>query len=85
MRRDRASHSRDLSARTYAVIPVGPRSGLIQWCEGTIPLFGVYKAWQSRQQSVSEGGKDAQVAPFVSWLMRLGWRSTDGMVQTGFV
>jgi PI-3-kinase-related kinase SMG-1 len=44
---DRPSHARSLRARSYAVIPVGPRSGLIQWADGTVPLFGIYKAWQA--------------------------------------
>ncbi|XP_037086107.1 serine/threonine-protein kinase SMG1-like [Pollicipes pollicipes] len=35
-------------ARGYAVVPLGPRSGLIQWVEGSTPLFGVYKRWQQR-------------------------------------
>ena len=46
LRQDRASDSRGLRARHYAVIPLGPRSGLIQWARGTVPLYGVYRAWQ---------------------------------------
>jgi len=51
---DRPSHARGLRARSYAVIPVGPRSGLIQWADGTEPLFGIYKSWQARQSA--DGG-----------------------------
>ena len=40
----------DYSARHYSVVPLGPRSGLIQWVEGTIPLYSLYKRWQQRQQ-----------------------------------
>ncbi|CAF1174376.1 unnamed protein product [Didymodactylos carnosus] len=36
-------------ARNYAVIPLASRSGLIQWVEGAIPLFTLYKRWQQRQ------------------------------------
>ncbi|CAG0882902.1 unnamed protein product [Darwinula stevensoni] len=36
-------------ARNYSVIPLGPRSGLIQWVQGAVPLFGIYKRWQQRQ------------------------------------
>ncbi|EKX55373.1 hypothetical protein GUITHDRAFT_51733, partial [Guillardia theta CCMP2712] len=62
MRQDRASHARCLRARHYAVIPVGPRSGLIQWADGTIPLFGIYKAWQTRQmaQAGEKSGSSAR-------------------------
>ncbi|XP_043241225.1 serine/threonine-protein kinase SMG1-like [Amphibalanus amphitrite] len=35
-------------ARRYAVVPLGPRSGLIQWLEGSTPVFGLYKRWQQR-------------------------------------
>ncbi|XP_075244893.1 serine/threonine-protein kinase SMG1-like [Convolutriloba macropyga] len=36
-------------ARNYAVTPLGPRSGLIQWVDGSVPLFGIYKKWQQRE------------------------------------
>ena len=49
------------------MIPLGARSGLIQWVDNVTPLFGIYKRWQQReayakamQQQVSEG-----VAPFI--------------------
>lgn len=32
-------------ARHYTVIPLGPRSGLIQWVEGVTPLFSLYKRY----------------------------------------
>ena len=31
------------------MIPLGLRSGLISWVDGTIPLFALYKSWQKRQ------------------------------------
>ena len=37
-------------ARHYSVVPLGVRSGLIQWVEGSVPLYGLYKRWQQRQQ-----------------------------------
>ena len=40
----------DYSARHYSVVPLGPRSGLIQWVEGAITLYSFYKRWQQRQQ-----------------------------------
>ena len=36
-------------ARHYSVVPLGVRSGLIQWVEGSIPLYSLYKRWQQRQ------------------------------------
>ncbi len=47
-------------AKDYAVIPLGARSGLIQWVDAVTPLFGIYKRWQQREayakviQQVSE-------------------------------
>lgn len=38
-------------ARHYSVIPLGPRSGLISWVEGTTPVFALYKRWQQREAS----------------------------------
>ncbi|KAJ8664855.1 hypothetical protein QAD02_006517 [Eretmocerus hayati] len=40
-------------ARHYSVIPLGPRSGLIQWVDGVTPLFALYKRWQQRESAVS--------------------------------
>lgn len=36
-------------ARHYSVTPLGTRSGLIQWVDGAMPLFGLYKRWQQRE------------------------------------
>nr|NVI76418.1 no-on-and-no-off transient C [Cucujiformia] len=36
-------------ARHYSVIPLGPRSGLISWVDGTTPTFALYKRWQQRE------------------------------------
>lgn len=36
-------------ARHYSVIPLGPRSGLISWVDGTTPVFALYKRWQHRE------------------------------------
>ncbi|KAG5339618.1 SMG1 kinase, partial [Acromyrmex charruanus] len=52
-------------ARHYSVIPLGPRSGLIQWVDGVTPLFILYKRWQQRECSVSKtgGGNSAIMRP----------------------
>ncbi|KAL5970596.1 Serine-protein kinase ATM [Taenia solium] len=33
-----ASHANAMRIRTYMVVPLARRSGLIEWCEGTVPL-----------------------------------------------
>lgn len=40
-------------ARHYSVIPLGPRSGLIQWVDGVTPLFALYKRWQQRESAMT--------------------------------
>lgn len=39
-------------ARHYSVIPLGPRSGLISWVDGVVPIFALYKKWQQREAAV---------------------------------
>ena len=39
---------RNLSARKYAVIPIGRRSGLIQWVDDATAIYQVYKQWHKR-------------------------------------
>jgi PI-3-kinase-related kinase SMG-1 len=41
-------------ARNYNVIPLGEQSGLIQWVDGTLPLFSLFKKWQHRKLVQSE-------------------------------
>eukprot|EP00081_Caenorhabditis_elegans_P000072 NP_001021054.1 Serine/threonine-protein kinase smg-1 [Caenorhabditis elegans] len=36
-------------AHHYAVIPLGPRSGLIKWVEGATPMFHIYRKWQMKE------------------------------------
>lgn len=38
-----------------SVTPLGPSMGLIQWVDHTMPLYGVYKAWQHRQFAEKAG------------------------------
>ncbi|KAK4876755.1 hypothetical protein RN001_009261 [Aquatica leii] len=45
---DESSHNL-YRARHYSVIPLGPRSGLISWVDGTTPVFALYKRWQQRE------------------------------------
>ncbi len=51
-----AAHRR-LHARTFAVVPLGPRTGLIQWVEHTGSLFGLLQAWQRRALGAGAAGK----------------------------
>lgn len=52
-------------ARHYSVIPLGPRSGLIQWVDGVTPLFTLYKRWQQRESAMtnSKGGQSSVMGP----------------------
>ncbi|XP_014477330.1 PREDICTED: serine/threonine-protein kinase SMG1 isoform X2 [Dinoponera quadriceps] len=52
-------------ARHYSVIPLGPRSGLIQWVDGVTPLFILYKRWQQRECAMNNktGGNSAIMRP----------------------
>ena len=48
------SHSCPLfCARHYSVTPLGPRSGLIQWVDGAVPVFALYKRWQQREAAAA--------------------------------
>lgn len=40
-------------ARHYSVTPLGPRSGLIQWVDGAVPIFTLYKRWQQRDAAAT--------------------------------
>lgn len=37
------------TAATYSVTPLGARCGLIQWVEGSTPLFQLYWKWRVRR------------------------------------
>ncbi len=49
-----------LKARHYSVVPLGPRSGLIQWVGGASPMFSLFKKWQQRQQLPAPADKGQQ-------------------------
>ena len=38
LQRDASTSKRKLCVRTYRVIPLSQRSGVVEWCEGTRPL-----------------------------------------------
>ena len=35
-----------LRARVFSVTALGPRTGLLQWVDGTAPLYEAYRNWQ---------------------------------------
>ena len=43
---------RSLRCRTYAVIPLSEKSGLIQWVDNSMPLFNLFKHYQRRDHQV---------------------------------
>jgi hypothetical protein len=43
---------RPLLARTYPVVPLSDKAGLIRWVDNVTPLFDVYRKWASRAQAV---------------------------------
>ncbi|ORX56229.1 hypothetical protein DM01DRAFT_1406563 [Hesseltinella vesiculosa] len=49
LQEDPKTNARDLYARTYAVIPLSPFSGMIQWVQHATPLFAFYKHWLQQQ------------------------------------
>ena len=60
---DLSNRSNDMKyhARRYSVTPLGPRSGLIQWVDGALPIFTLYKRWQQREVAAQNLIKAAQV------------------------
>lgn len=56
------SHNSPLfCARHYSVTPLGPRSGLIQWVDGAVPVFALFKRWQQREAMAIALVKSTQV------------------------
>lgn len=41
VRGDRSASGRSLHARSFGMTPLGPRLGLVQWVENTVPIFQV--------------------------------------------
>ena len=47
-------HLFTFQARHYSVVPLGPRSGLIQWVEGAVPMFTLYKVIRFKPKNKNE-------------------------------
>ena len=61
---DPSTARRQLFPKPLSITPLGPSMGLIQWVDHTMPLYGVYKAWQQRQMADKAGAY---------MLYHLGW------------
>ena len=46
-----------LQARHYAVTPVGPKAGLIEWVDGATALYALYRRWQQRSAQATQTAK----------------------------
>ena len=55
-------NSPQFCARHYSVTPLGPRSGLIQWVDGAVPVFALFKRWQQREAMAITLVKSSQVS-----------------------
>ena len=64
--REPVTRKRKLSIRTYKVIPLSQRSGIVEWCEGTVPL-GCYLIGTPQKPS---GGAHSRYRP-------MDWPSAD--------
>uniref|UniRef100_A0A6A7FPI8 non-specific serine/threonine protein kinase n=2 Tax=Hirondellea gigas TaxID=1518452 RepID=A0A6A7FPI8_9CRUS len=50
-------------AHHYSVVPLGPRSGLIQWVDNATPLFGIYMRYQHREAQALAYKNNTPVPP----------------------
>lgn len=63
-RRGKMSTS-ELRLRTYSVVPLAARVGLIRWIDNTLPLLSVVRSWQERQKNYASYNSDKK-QPFRS-------------------
>jgi hypothetical protein len=42
-----------LSLRQYSITPLGNRVGLVQWVQNSVPLYSLFKQWQTRSVEVN--------------------------------
>ena len=68
---DAATASRDLHARSFAMTPLGPRLGLVQWVEHTMPLFQASRRFLDSHSCTVHGSSSRQTASrqFLIWVM----------------
>lgn len=58
------------TAKHYSVIPLGPRSGLIQWVDGVVPIFSLYKKWQQSDALLKKKDKNNGTAVGAEHILR---------------
>lgn len=64
-----AAAERRLRAPTFGVVPLGARLGLLQWVQGGVPLWGLFRAWQTRPR----GARPAQITDWSQRVNNLTW------------
>ncbi|XP_037926339.1 serine/threonine-protein kinase ATM isoform X2 [Hermetia illucens] len=60
--RDRDARKRKLNIRTYKVVPLSMRSGILEWCENTIPL-GLYLTGEKKNSGAHKKFRPQDYAP----------------------
>lgn len=64
LKKDSATSEKKLSAKTYSVIPIGAKFGIIQWVDGVSGIFSVYRKWQQWDHTCrSLQKKDSNIPP----------------------
>ncbi|EGF83285.1 hypothetical protein BATDEDRAFT_3972, partial [Batrachochytrium dendrobatidis JAM81] len=64
---DRLTRSRNLSARSFAVVPLGDNFGMIQWIEDAVGLFSIYRKWQQREHLALSAHGIKEGTPRKNW------------------
>ncbi|KAI8926183.1 hypothetical protein BC831DRAFT_426088, partial [Entophlyctis helioformis] len=67
LRGDAQTHTRNLHARCFAVVPLGDNYGMIQWIDGASGLFSVYRKWQQREHSALVERQIKKTVPRKAW------------------
>ena len=58
-------------AKSFSVTPLGPRSGLISWIEGSTPLFSLYKKWQQYEIEFLNNKQSVTLRPNIIFYNKL--------------
>lgn len=73
LKEDTSCQKRNLSVKTYSIIPIGDYAAMIEWVEGVSSLFSLYKRWQqggARLANLPEEQKS--VRPSEQFISKLG-------------
>lgn len=70
LKRSKITHRDRLNVRTYIVVPFSQRSGILQWCENTIPLAcylvgkdGAHERYRPMDMTPSQCRREMQAVP----------------------